>query len=131
MKTIFVEVSNSLPLVYDPLNNQLVEDVVVADFNFETVLDDCPEDYIIAVSTTQFQFFSDGSLRLEDGSRFKSREFCLNQLSVPAATFAARFCIRDPCNETARGCLRKCCPNGMAVSNSDRLCHPTSLPFEV
>ena len=116
------------PVVYSALSSRPIE-VTADDFSLTTALDDCPAGQI-DVSTTQFRFFSDGSLRLDDGRRFKAGEFCLNQISVPV-TFAARFCIPDPCNETALGCLRKCCPNKMAVNNTDRFCHPTSLPFEV
>ena len=116
------------PVVYSALSSRPIE-VTADDLSLTTALDDCPAGQI-DVSTTQFRFFSDGSLRLDDGRRFKAGEFCLNQISVPV-TFAARFCIPDPCNETALGCLRKCCPNKMAVNNTDRFCHPTSLPFEV
>ena len=122
---------SSWPPVFDRLNNRLIDDVTADDFILTTAesLDNCTEGEV-AVSSTQFRFFSDGSLRLDDGRRFKSGEFCLNQIPAPAV-FTARFCIRDPCNETAGGCLRKCCPNGMAVNNTDRLCHPTTLPFQV
>ena len=118
---------SSWPPVFDRLNNQIIAEHFTPTITES--LDNCTEGEV-AVSSTQFRFFSDGSLRLDDGKRFESGEFCLNQIPAPAV-FTARFCIRDPCNETTGGCLRKCCPNGMAVNNTDRLCHPTSLPFQV
>ena len=119
---------SSWPPVFDRLDNRLIAD----DFTPTTTesLDNCTEGEV-AVSSTDFTFFSDGSLSLNnDGRNLSSDQFCLNQIPAPAV-FTARFCIRDPCNETAGGCLLKCCPNGMAVNNTDRLCHPTSLPFQV
>ena len=121
------------PLVFDRLNNRLIDDVTADDFILTTAesLDNCT-DGEVAVSSTDFTFFTDGSLRLnKDGRNLSSDQFCLNQIAEPN-TFAVRFCIRDPCKESTSSCIRKCCPNGKIILNkTDLLCHPTTLPFQV
>ena len=123
--------TSSWPLVFDRLGNQLIEDVTEDDFILTKPesLYNCT-DGEVAVSSTDFSFFSDGSLRLnKDGRNLSSDQFCLNQIAT-STNLIARYCIRDPCSESVRSCVRKCCPNGMILNGTDQLCHPTSLPFE-
>ena len=122
---------SSWPPVFDRLNNRLIDDLTADDFIQTTAesLDNCPEGEV-AVSSTDFSFFSDGSLRLNQEERnLSSGQFCLNQIAT-STNLIARYCIRDPCSESVRSCVRKCCPNGMILNETDQLCHPTSLPFE-
>ena len=120
---------SSWPPVFDRLNNRLIDDLTADDFIQTTAesLVNCTEGEV-AVSSTDFSFFSDGSLRLNKEERhLSSGQFCLNEIT-PSNDLIARYCIRDPCIESAESCVRKCCPNGMIFSN--KICHPSPLPFE-
>ena len=122
---------SSWPPVFDRLNNRLIDDLTADDFIQTTAesLVNCTEGEV-AVSSTDFSFFSNGSLRLnKDGRNLSSGQFCLNEIAT-STDLIARYCIRDPCKGANQSCVRKCCPNGMILDSADYLCHPTSLPFE-
>ncbi len=118
--------------IYSATTNQTIS-VRPERFKVQQNLATCPDGFV-GKSWTDFFFYDDGSLIVDGGKlKFKPNEFCINQIVSEKgngeAAFAARACIRDVCNETA--CLRKCCPSGMAVNNTDRLCHSSSIPFDV
>lgn len=119
------------PPTYSSRTNRTIASVRPERYQLTLNLSSCPEGHV-GKSWTDFLFYDDGTL-LADGETFGAGEFCINQVMADKGevnpVFAARACLPDPCNGT--DCLRKCCPQGMAVNNTDRLCHPTSLPFEV
>ena len=128
------------PVYFDNIFSQsILSDVTVNDFNIKfDVMSDCAaQGKVISTNSTQFKFIQDGSLRLDDGRRFKPGEFCLNQVES-SATFVARFCIPDPCSKDKNNddyCVKKCCHNGMAVhlfvERLLMICLPNSVPFNV
>ena len=104
----------------------------VDDFNITTAKHDCPDGQI-AVSTTKFKFLINGLLRLEDGRNYQVGQFCLSQVFGSDEEIVARFCAPDPCIEAnldSAGCLRKCCPIGMALNfiNNLPLCQSSLSP---
>jgi G protein-coupled receptor Mth (Methuselah protein) len=88
------------------------------NYSFEDVTDgltDCPDGYV-SRSTEDFQLYND-TLLIGD-KRLESNEFCINRVeeenySTSPGKFVARYCVPDPCS--ALGCIRKCCPPGMAM----------------
>ncbi|EFX83095.1 hypothetical protein DAPPUDRAFT_240556 [Daphnia pulex] len=78
-------------------------------------LTDCPVGYV-SHSTEHFQL--DNDTLLVGDKRLESNEFCINRVeeenySTSPGHFVARYCVPDPCSES--GCIRKCCPPGMAM----------------
>ena len=116
------------PTVYSEDLNRINNDITADGLKITTKMDDCPDGQI-AVSTTQFKFIIDGSLRLnEDGRTFQIGQFCLSQVFGSDEEIVARFCAPDPCIEMKpdiAGCLRKCCPIGMKLNG---YCQPSSSP---
>ena len=119
------------PPMYSSLSGELVYNFT-NDFSFTISLDDCKKGQQ-SFSTTKFNFVNDGTLRLDNGRRYYPGEFCINTISADSTTFAARFCIPDPCKENATqvGCVNKCCPKGMTLNNTDKLCHPSEFVIDV
>lgn len=116
------------PIVYSEDLN-VIDDITANDFknNVITSKEDCPNGKI-AVSTTKYKFILDGSLRLEDGRSFQVDQFCLSQV-FGSEEIVARFCAPDPCIESKSvkaGCIRKCCPNAMALNSTSFSCQPSS-----
>ena len=120
------------PPVYSTRTNRTLVGIRPERFQVTRNLSDCPDGHV-GISWTDFLIYDDGSLLAGDGERFGRDEFCVNQVMAEKGdlgpVFAARTCVADPCD--GKPCLRKCCPQGMAVNNTDRLCHPTSTPFDV
>lgn len=98
-------------------------------FQFIYSLPNCSDGFIEKTST-QFNLYEDGSLKTAQGS-FQFGEFCIEQMlkSEGDSTLVARYCIRDPCNDTS--CIRKCCPDGMAVDRTTLLCHGDVQDFNI
>jgi hypothetical protein len=105
----------------------------LANFTF------CPTGQI-ARSSPDFQLFKNGSMKTVEGKALKFGEFCVDRIinregantNLTAGLFVARFCIPDPCVVNNRtGCVRKCCPNGMALNGDERICQVNSAPFEI
>lgn len=96
----------------------------------------CPNGYVVKTST-DFQIFEDGSLKTADGIVREPGEFCVNRIvsdsdsTAPLAMFASRLCIADPCANSSTGCIHKCCPTGMILNETERLCQPSSVPFVI
>lgn len=83
----------------------------------------------MATSTMEFQVFVDGSLKVTDALVLPPGQFCVNEIpSVNPANpeFVARYCVNDPCMEDKTKCLRKCCPQGLAIDSATHSCraHP-------
>ncbi|XP_046439770.1 probable G-protein coupled receptor Mth-like 3 isoform X4 [Daphnia pulex] len=101
-------------------------------------LTDCPEGYV-SHSTEDFQLDNDTLLIGE--KRLNSNEFCINRIeeenySTSPGKFVARYCVPDPCSES--GCIRKCCPPGMAMVTkyyhdllNISICEPHPVPFNL
>lgn len=121
-----------LPPVYSALTGELVQNITDhLNLRLTISLEDCKTSQK-SFSTTKFNFVNDGTLRLDNGRRYHPSEFCINQILADSTTFAARFCIPDSCKDNTQiGCVNKCCPNGMALNNTDRLCHPSEFVFDV
>jgi hypothetical protein len=101
-------------------------------------LTDCQDGYV-SYSTEDFHLengtFFVGNKRLE------SNEFCINRVedenySTSPGKFVARYCVPDPCSES--GCIRKCCPPGMAMVMKYYhdlypilICEPHPVPFNL
>lgn len=109
--------------------------------SFNNNLTFCPNGHIVK-STTDFQLFKNGSMKtvLKQGTNVmqKSGEFCIDRImsqenftSSSSAMFVSRFCIADPCANNRTGCVHKCCPNGMALNETERICQQSSVPFEI
>lgn len=98
----------------------------------KTGLSQCAVGFV-GQSSTQFRFLDDGTLGTVDGTVLQSGNFCLDQVMKREGSpeFVARFCARDPCDGTE--CVRKCCPNGMAINTNTRLCqlYPDRLNISV
>lgn len=96
----------------------------------------CPNGHVVKTST-DFQIFEDGSLKTADGIVREPGEFCVNRIvsdsdsTAPLAMFASRLCIADPCANSSTGCIHKCCPTGMILNETERLCQPSSVPFVI
>ena len=128
--------------IYSVETNQIIAELTneVVSLTYSH-LDNCPDGFV-SNSTRDFRLFNDGSLRIGK-DRLEVDEFCINEIDsrlmghVPDAdppTFAARFCVPDPC--IANGpCIRKCCPLGSAIhSRPDELgslCLPHPTRFDV
>lgn len=119
------------PPVYLVKVNRTV-DARLVEFSLFTELSTCPEGYT-SQSATDFHLHVDGTVTLANGKQLDSNEFCLNQImeepTTREADFAVRYCVPDPCNET--NCVRKCCPNGMALNETSKLCQTTKEPFKL
>lgn len=95
----------------------------------------CPNGHVVKTST-EFQIFEDGSLKAADGSVRKPLDFCVNRIvsgsnsTASLAIFASRVCVPDPCANST-GCVHKCCPTGMILNETERLCQPSSAPFVI
>jgi G protein-coupled receptor Mth (Methuselah protein) len=101
-------------------------------------LTDCPDGYV-SHSTEDFQLDNDTLLIGE--KRLNSNEFCINRVeeenySTSPGHFVARYCVPDPCGES--GCIRKCCPPGMAMVTKYyhdlspiSMCEPHPVPFNL
>jgi hypothetical protein len=99
-------------------------------------LTDCPEGYV-SHTTEDFQLET-GTLFVGN-KRLESNEFCINRVeeenySTSPGHFVARYCVPDPCSES--GCIRKCCPPGMAMVKKYyhdlspiSICEPHPVPF--
>lgn len=100
-----------------------------------TNLSSCPDGHVVKISM-QFQLFENGTLITFEGRKQDSGDFCVemtpgkegHSLNANQPVFVARFCIPDPCNNDTF-CVRKCCPNGMVVNDTDKTCQPSSHPF--
>ena len=129
------------PTIYSAKTRQAIEKVTDENFSLTySHLDNCPDGFV-SNSTRDFMLFDDGSLRIDE-DRLEVNEFCINEIDsrlaghVPDAdppTFAARFCVPDPCI-TNGPCIRKCCPLGSAIhSRPDELgnlCLPHPSRFD-
>jgi G protein-coupled receptor Mth (Methuselah protein) len=101
-------------------------------------LTDCPEGYV-SHTTEDFQL-ENGTLFVGN-KRLESNEFCINRVeeenySTSPGHFVARYCVPDPCSES--GCIRKCCPPGMAMVTKYyhdlspiSICEPHPVPFNL
>ena len=123
------------PSVYSEELNQ-INKITKNDLNVTTAMDNCPVGQI-AVSTNQFKFFINGSMRLNEGGQnfIQAGQFCLMQV-FGSAEIVARFCAPDPCttklNYGSAGCIHKCCPSGKEINPMTFSCQPSSsLPFVV
>jgi hypothetical protein len=111
------------------------------NYSFEDATDgltDCPNEYV-SHSTGDFKL-NNGTI-LVNGKRFKQNEFCINRIeeenySTSPGKFVARYCVPDPCGES--GCIRKCCPPGMAMVmkyyhdlSPILICEPHPVPFNL
>ncbi|EFX83091.1 hypothetical protein DAPPUDRAFT_240561 [Daphnia pulex] len=111
------------------------------NYSFEDPSDgltDCPDGYV-SHSTEDFQLDNDTLLVGE--KRLESNEFCINRVeeenySTSPGKFVARYCVPDPCGES--GCIRKCCPPGMAMVmkyyhdlSPISICEPHPVPFNL
>lgn len=117
-----------------PVNSLLTNRTVDAsriEFILSTNLSTCPPGYM-SNSSTDFRLYTDGTVKLSDGTQLRPDDFCLNQIAeeptIREVDFAVRYCIPDPCNDT--NCVRKCCPMGMAVNESSKLCQSSKEPFK-
>jgi hypothetical protein len=95
----------------------------------------CPKGQIVK-SSTEFQLFKNGSMKTLQGNVVrKSGEFCVDQIMTQETTtspvFVSRFCIPDPCINNKMGCIYKCCPHGMVLNETERICQQSSVPFEI
>ena len=94
----------------------------------------CPDGYVTQVSM-DFKMYRDGSLKVPGISRAEEGSFCIHRIADPSASdqFAALFCVRDPCQKGV-ACVRKCCPAGMTVNQTNKNCQRRSAgsaPFHV
>lgn len=108
------------PLVYS-VNEHLPLIPSPKEFHLTHNLTECPAGFI-AKTSTQFRLYEDGSVDTSDG-KFQPAQFCIEQSKVDGVVqpqLVARFCVRDPCTETE--CIRKCCPDGMAMNLTSKLC---------
>ena len=118
------------PPVYSARTNESVTDNPVTPLRFSLTYDlpTCGQGFD-SQTAADFRLYTDGSVTAL-GRRLQPGEFCLNQiLSNDNSEFAIRFCIPDPCNGS--NCVRKCCPMGMALNETTRLCQTHDEPFNV
>lgn len=88
----------------------------------------------MATSTMEFQVFVDGSLKVRDALVLTPGQFCVNEIPSTDPNnpeFVARYCVADPCMEDKTKCLRKCCPQGLAVDSATHSCRAHQTPFNV
>nr|CAH0102965.1 unnamed protein product [Daphnia galeata] len=88
----------------------------------------------MATSTMEFQVFVDGSVKVPDALVLSPGQFCVNE--IPSTDpinpeFVARYCVADPCMEDKTKCLRKCCPQGLAIDSATHSCRAHPAPFNV
>lgn len=127
--------SEDIPIVWPPpvylVKTNRTVDASRLEFSLSINLTSCPEGYV-SLSSTNFHLNTDGTVTLlADGNQLESNEFCLSQIAEQPTTreadFAVRYCAPDPCNKT--NCVHKCCPNGMALNETSKLCQTTKDPF--
>jgi hypothetical protein len=109
--------------------------------SFNINLTFCPNGQIVK-STTDFHLYKNGSMKTtnDETKRKPAGEFCVDRILTQqqtttehsTAVFVSRYCIDDPCAQNkTMGCVHKCCPNGMALNETERICQPSSVPFEI
>ena len=107
--------------------------------SFNINLTFCPNGQIVK-TTTDFHLYKNGSMGTTDAdTKRKAGEFCVDRIMTQqqtttensTAVFVSRYCIDDPCANKTMGCVHKCCPNGMALNETARICQPSSVPFEI
>lgn len=106
--------------------------VGASEFHLSYNLAACRTGYV-ATTTTEFQIFANGSLRVEN-TLFPPYQYCTNEVpSSDSSTieFIARYCIPDPCAQDDIHCLRKCCPQGQAIDVPTQSCQPHPTSFNV
>ena len=118
------------PPVYALRTNKTVEP---DRLQFSTVynLSVCPQGYD-SVSTKEFHLYTDGTVKVNGGTTLQPGDFCLNEIvaeTLEQPEYAVRYCIPDPCNQT--NCVHKCCPSGMSLNETSRLCQTTADPFQL
>lgn len=123
------------PPIYSYDNNNTIRRISRDGFALSTTnnLTSCPAGSIIK-SWTEFQIYQDGKLKTLDRQEERDfGEFCiertLSESEIPV--FVARFCVDDPCAGNETLCVRKCCPNGMVLNETGRVCQSSSVPFVV
>ena len=91
----------------------------------------CPEGYVNQ-TTKNFKLYLDGSVATAD-VRLNYGEFCINEAAPDPTTveaeFVIRYCVRNPCVE--KNCVRKCCPMGMALNVTTKLCQWNANEFKI
>ena len=88
------------------------------DFQLNYTLNRCQDGYVAQI-VLDFRFYDDGSLTTSSGNSIE--DFCLDRAAAdPDPRWLARFCTLDPCRES--GCIRKCCPQGMAIHEDTKDC---------
>ena len=91
------------------------------DFEMSFDLIKCDDGYI-GKNSDQFKIFDDGTMEINH-EIFQSNEFCISEKNnLQMTDFIVRFCIPDPCGGI--NCFRKCCPLGMVVNKTSRMCQP-------
>lgn len=91
-------------------------------------VDICRNDSSMQTNTSfDFDFLGNGSLlTLPDRFVVPRGEFCINEYVTfnPEKPIerVARFCAPDPCIGNSKNCIHKCCPYGMAINKTTRLC---------
>lgn len=122
-----------------PVHSTRYNHTIIGDdlrpFDLTERLETCSDEGNGVFVSVKFTFYEDGTLLLPDGSRLLAGEFCLNPADVApedprdGPLFLARYCAEDPCNTTS--CLKKCCPNGMAMNVTANKCQASSIRFQV
>ena len=125
--------NSEFPPIYD---NSVNKNRTLSGIDFvlrtDNLTSSCPSGHVVK-SSTEFRIFKSGALKTPDGIERPTEEFCVNR--VPSggdngnALFAVRYCIPDPCVDAK--CVRKCCPIGMTLNETAKICQPSPVPFVV
>lgn len=128
--------------VYSSIDSESVLSITVLPlesrqlFAEDAVMDPCSDGYY-STSTEQFELFFNGSLKTNNGLH-KAGQFCIHPAPAanksgnnqwPLYSYVARYCIPHQCDSAT--CIRKCCPEGMAFNEKEKICQPTDSPFAI